>query len=88
MMIKVIARKGVRVPVEGNPDRYITDEKAVDVPETTYWHRRLKDGDLLLYVDPANAPPAAAPEAVLADEAKPAEKNTVKSAAPAAKADK
>lgn len=87
-MIKVIARKGVRVPMEGNTDRYITDEKAVDVPETTYWFRRLKDGDLLLYVNPANTPSAPAPEAVLADEVKPAEKNTVKSAAQAAKADK
>lgn len=87
-MIKVIARKGVRVPVEGNPDRYITDEKAVDVPETTYWYRRLKDGDLLLYVDPANASPAAAQEPLPANEAKPAEKNTVNSAAPAAKAEK
>jgi len=87
-MIKVIARKGVRVPVEGNPDRYITDEKAVDVPETTYWHRRLKDGDLLLYVDPVNVPPAAAQEPLPVDEAKAAEKNTVNSAAPAAKAEK
>lgn len=48
-MIKVIARQGIQVPVEGHPDRYITDSAAAEVPDTPYWQRRLKDGDLLLY---------------------------------------
>lgn len=81
-MIKVIARQGIQVPVEGRPDRYITDKEAVDVPETAYWLRRLRDGDLLLYTEPAKS---AVTEAA---DAKPSDKTADKPAAPAAKADK
>lgn len=81
-MIKVIARQGIQVPVEGRPDRYITDKEAVDVPETAYWLRRLRDGDLLLYTGPAKY---AVTEAT---DAKPSDKTADKPAAPAAKADK
>ncbi|KAF1366464.1 DUF2635 domain-containing protein [Yokenella regensburgei] len=55
-MIKVIARQGIRVPVEGNPARYITDETAETVANTAYWRRRLKDGDLLIFTDTSGAP--------------------------------
>lgn len=81
-MIKVIARQGIQVPVEGRPDRYITDKEAVDVPQTAYWLRRLRDGDLLLYTEPAKS---AATEAA---DVKPSDKTADKPAAPAAKADK
>jgi len=81
-MIKVIARQGIQVPMEGRPDRYVTDKEAVEVPETAYWLRRLRDGDLLLYADPAK--PAATEEA----DAKPSDKTADKPVAPAAKADK
>ncbi|EOS93082.1 DUF2635 domain-containing protein [Erwinia tracheiphila] len=81
-MIKVIARKGIQVPVEGRSDRYITDKEAVEVPETAYWLRRLRDGDLLLYAGQAKS---AAAEAA---DVKPSGKNAEISAAPAAKADK
>jgi len=46
-MIDVIARKGIRVPEEDNPTRYITDDAPVSVADSVYYQRRLKDGDLL-----------------------------------------
>ena len=55
-MIKVIARKGIRVPMEDNPARYITDKTAKNVPDTAYWRRRLKDGDLLIFTDESDVP--------------------------------
>lgn len=51
--MKVIARKGVRVPIEGKPRDYVTDEKAVDVPDTVYYHRRILDKDLIRQDVPA-----------------------------------
>jgi hypothetical protein len=50
-MINVIARKGVRVPKEETPDRYITDSEAVSVAQSAYYRRRLREGDLLLATD-------------------------------------
>jgi len=81
-MIKVIAHQGIQVPLEGRPDRYITDKKAVEVPKTAYWLRRLRDGDLLLYAGTAK------PATTEAADAKPSDKTADKPAAPAAKADK
>lgn len=46
--VKVIARKGVRVPLENSSREYITDGKAVDVVLSTYYRRRMNDGDLQL----------------------------------------
>lgn len=86
-MTKVIARKGIQVPLEGHPDRYITDAEAVDVPWTPYWHRRLRDGDLLLYTE-AESEPAQANDAGEASGAKPAEKTAEKPVDKAAKANK
>jgi hypothetical protein len=45
--IKVKAAPGIRVPMEGAPRKYITDSEEVEVMRTTYYIRRLKDGDLI-----------------------------------------
>lgn len=46
--MKVTATPGVRVPIEGKPREYITEADAVEVPETAYYRRRLRDGDLII----------------------------------------
>jgi hypothetical protein len=47
-MIKVIASKGLKVPLENNARRYINDVDAVSVEAlSAYYQRRLRDGDLL-----------------------------------------
>lgn len=46
--VKVIARKGVRVPLENSSREYITDGTAVDIVLSTYYRRRMNDGDLQL----------------------------------------
>jgi hypothetical protein len=46
--MKVIAQKGTKCPMEGKPREYITDSKAVDVPETSYYKRLINDGSLVL----------------------------------------
>lgn len=46
--MKVIAATGIKVPKEDRPHDYVTDSEAVDVPESSYYLRRLADGDLLL----------------------------------------
>lgn len=46
-MPRVIASKGLRVPREDNPRKYI-ESNAVDVPDTTYYRRRLASGELLI----------------------------------------
>ncbi|WP_175992311.1 DUF2635 domain-containing protein [Burkholderia vietnamiensis] len=45
--MKVIARKGLRVPKERAPRQYITDAESVEVPDTAYYMRRVTDGDLI-----------------------------------------
>ncbi len=45
--MKVIAAKGLRCPMEGQPRKYITDSVAVEVPESAYYGRRLRDGSLV-----------------------------------------
>ena len=45
--IKVKAKKDVMVPMEGQPRKYITDKKAVEVPLTHFYQRRLNDGTLI-----------------------------------------
>ncbi|EBP1798998.1 hypothetical protein NE69_12920 [Salmonella enterica] len=48
-MINVIARKGLRVPLEEHARRYITDSEPVAVSEhSAYYQRRLREGDLRL----------------------------------------
>lgn len=45
--MKVIAAEGMQCPKEGKPREYITDDKAVDVPDTIYYRRLLADGSLV-----------------------------------------
>ncbi|VVE14753.1 hypothetical protein PAN31117_04673 [Pandoraea anapnoica] len=63
--MKVIARKGVRVPCENHSRKYITDAKAGVVKESAYYMRRVFDGDLMVVEDVPQV------EAVEAVEAKP-----------------
>lgn len=50
--MKVLAAPGIKVPMEEKPREYITDAApegvdAYEVPETTYYLRRIADGDLV-----------------------------------------
>lgn len=45
--INVKAAPGLRVPREDNGRKYITDAEAVAVTDSTYYLRRLADGDLV-----------------------------------------
>lgn len=51
--MKVKARPGLRVPKEHASRQYITDDEAVDVPDTVYYQRRVADGDLVAANSPA-----------------------------------
>lgn len=64
-MIRVIARKGVKVPLEDNSRRYITDKEPVNIPaHSPYYIRRMRDKDLELWVEAsADAASQAAQEA-------------------------
>jgi len=46
--MKVIAAPGVKVPMEDKPRDYITEDEAVEVPESAYYLRRMADLDLVL----------------------------------------
>ncbi|HDK6337054.1 DUF2635 domain-containing protein [Klebsiella quasipneumoniae] len=50
--MKVKAREGIRVPREDNARRYI-EQEPVEVPESTYYLRRLNEGDLVKVTDAA-----------------------------------
>jgi hypothetical protein len=52
--MKVIAAKGTRCPKEDNPREYITDNTPVDVPDTAYYKRLVKDGSLIVVADENN----------------------------------
>lgn len=65
-MTSVIARKGVRVPLENDSRRYITDSESTDVVLTTYYRRRMRDGDLQLA--PAKTTDTAAKTAAMVTE--------------------
>ncbi|MGY2502915.1 hypothetical protein [Pseudomonas azotoformans] len=45
--MRVKAAPGHRVPTEEDPYKYIEDAKAVDVPDTSYYRRRVATGELL-----------------------------------------
>ncbi|ANW48777.1 DUF2635 domain-containing protein [Burkholderia pseudomallei] len=51
--MKVIARPGLRVPMEHASRQYIMDGQAVDVPDTAYYLRRVAEGDLVVEIAPA-----------------------------------
>lgn len=61
--MKVLAAPGTRCPMEGQPRKYITDSAPVEVPETAYYHRRLRDGSIVRATGaaPQQAAPAQAP---------------------------
>jgi hypothetical protein len=46
--MNVIAKKGTQCPKEGKPREYITDSIPVEVPESTYYRRLIRDGSLIL----------------------------------------
>ena len=46
--MKVKAPQGLQCPMEGKPREYITDKKAVVVPDTAYYRRMVDDGSLEL----------------------------------------
>ena len=48
--MKVKAREGIRVPREDIARRYI-EQEPVEVPESTYYLRRLNEGDLVKVTD-------------------------------------
>lgn len=45
--LSVKAVPGVSVPMEDKPRKYIESDKAVTVPATAYYRRRIADGDLV-----------------------------------------
>lgn len=47
MSILVKAAAGLKVPLEGNPHRYIDEHQAVAVEESAYYLRCLECGDLV-----------------------------------------
>lgn len=53
----VRARPGVRVPREGAPRQYITEDQARPVPLTAYYRRQLQDGDLVIVQPEASKAP-------------------------------
>ncbi len=46
--MKVKAKSGTRCPKEGKPREYIADSHPVDVPNTTYYRRLVRDGSLII----------------------------------------
>lgn len=52
MSILVRAAVGLKVPMEGNPHRYIDEHQAVAVEESAYYLRCLEYGDLVLEPEP------------------------------------
>lgn len=64
--LTVKAAAGVRVPQEDNARRYITDAESATVPDTAYYRRRVRDGDLIL-VTPDSSAPVKPPVTVQAD---------------------
>ena len=64
--MRVIAAPGLRVPLEGKPRQYIEHDpaKPVDLPDTSYYRRRLLEGDLVEVADePVTAPASAKTDA-------------------------
>ena len=45
--MEVKSKPGTKCPMEGRPRKYITDDKAVAVPDTAYYKRLVRDGSLI-----------------------------------------
>ncbi|QMT39996.1 DUF2635 domain-containing protein [Neisseria shayeganii] len=56
MSLLVQAAPGLKVPMDGQPHRYITDDTPVAVAETAYYLRCLDYGDLVRVTPEAAAP--------------------------------
>lgn len=65
-LIKVRATDGVMFPMEHNARKYITSE-VMEVENSAYYRRAIRDGDLLLVTDEPEATPQ--PEAATGEEA-------------------
>lgn len=59
MYYNVKAAPGIKVPREDKPTTYIDDTTPVTIAPSTYYRRRITDGDLLL-LGRADAQPVAA----------------------------
>lgn len=58
--MKVKAAAGLKVPMEGKPRQYILDTgKGVEVPDSAYYKRLVRDGSLIDVNHPAAPQPAA-----------------------------
>lgn len=55
------AAPGLKVPMDGQPHRYITDAETVSVPESAYYLRCIDYGDLVR-INPAPADPESKPK--------------------------
>lgn len=67
--LQVKAAAGLSVPMEDKPRSYITDAEVATVADSTYYQRRLADGDLVLQdaqpdatAEDQGGAPAAAPK--------------------------
>jgi hypothetical protein len=58
--MKAKAAPGLKVPKEGKPRKYILDGKTVDLPDTAYYRRLVRDGSLVETDKPAAPSPDAA----------------------------
>lgn len=61
--MRVKAAPGHRVPTEEDPYKYIEGTEAVDVPDTSYYRRRLATGELLTADKPSGSAKQPAQEA-------------------------
>lgn len=52
-MMWVKANVGLKVPMEGKPNDYITEDTAIEVPDSAYYMRRLADCDVVMADAPA-----------------------------------
>lgn len=68
--MRVIAAPGLRVPHEGKARTFIeaAPAKSVEVPDTTYYRRRVATGELLLTKEADNSEPAEAEPSAEVDE--------------------
>ena len=46
--MKVKAAAGTKCPMEGKPRKYITDSKEVEVADSPYYLRLVRDGSLVI----------------------------------------
>ena len=79
--MRVKAAPGIQVPKEGKPREFITDDEAVEVPNSAYYLRIMTDGDLIDADAVASATKAAAVPADITEATPPAAIESVKTAA-------